>query len=1778
MARVFRKAKDRVSHMMKTHFSPAALCAAFPLALLANPLGFVEEMRAVEAEFATPVEAAKAELKLRDLPKGMTRAFGCRWDDANALQAAKGEMMTRAGVKGTFFLNGGNPKFYADIAPGLIAAGHAIGNHGFSHAFMQELPPNRVWREILEQRIALETRLDVPVVAYAAPYGWPFTPDPGRKELIAKMLLASGHYVSGDCGVREQGWKLPDCWYGLARFSANDGKPNPAEFAKQLGWAEAYLAKNPAVRNLVFGIHAGCDAAGDRVQEGLLKELVSKHPDWWMANCAEYGAARYAADYGRVRKVKVQGTTAVWEVAGFRPVDLGAAVPPGYDFTVKPRSVRSAGDELRAGRLEFRAACADASGVSSKLPGVRLAILPDPVRANLTVTVENVSGGQLAEVTGVAYAPPEWTDQRFVFMAGALAAGQVWKKTFALSFAGREDYREGEALYAVSVDWKADSRPAGRPNAGSRRGGVVRRLYATARVSAAKKPGTATPRDTALTMGPFDAKAFDEKAWIAQSKPGAALADLGTAKNERWIHLADPQRHALTVYANMPYGTPLDPEYRRLTHPFLGANGVRLIAVEFTAPDDAESTLYSTFARRRNKSVVYLNGVKYPVTSATMPIPVVRGVNRLIANVPLETDDVPTSEQMTVCRGGLANPLTFRAIREESKPPPSIGDWLDVDPRGARLRIGSKGFNVDLCTADWKKGVRRGASGSAAVERTAMLPGGGYETVGRVRLGADELALHERLEVADARHATLTIEIGDGQRPFGLGWAVMSAIFGNAEWRRGDVLLDGKVVPLPPGRENVTVRGVREIVLPASGGKVRMTGRFDLLIADISKSSYAPDSTMLRIYGNPGSGSSVTRVAWNADLAFEPDRGVQLDLRKAMNVGFRDESAGDGKGGWSDQGPDNDLRTMPLGERMCDNIVFDVVDPAKNGGRSCIGLRGAHASAYPRRREVAFKEPVQGRFLNVLHAIAFPAGRRTGRIVATFADGYRQEIDVVDNVHVGNFWHPSPARDTAIGWNGRNSSTEVGLHVTRFALERSGLVGLAFESVGDGSTWMIVAATVTPKKTPSVEKRKLVMAADADWLPIDGRTRVKDGTALDFSFLLDAPAGKYGFARTGKGGKLVFEQRPDEPRRFYGANLGFELNFLSDKSLIDEMVEDFARLGYNIVRFHHYDGQLLKSRREGAGYMEFDPKRLDAMDYTFAQMKKRGIYATMDMFINRNANLWPVEGYEKENVDRGSHKALIWAHEGFNRQFVDYSLALLTHVNPYTGMKWGEDPALIDIDCVNEDAVTWTVSCPYAKPVYERLFAAWAERTGVSAEELAADRSRQWNRFLVDFYPQAFRETEAKFRAAGVRPFLTDQNHGTQILGLLTREPYGIVENHFYYWHPRSLKGAWGLPAAVGTTSSKVGLESELMSMAFTRDLTRPFAVTEWDYVRPMPYAGEGGLLCGAYAALQDWDALVRFDYESSERRLAAGEGAGEWFSIAHDPTRLMSERMAACLYTRGDVRKSDVCVPVIVSRRHFDEPGAKTDLDVIARRIGLVAKTGYVLFTPGERLPLPKAVRAVITCDRAGVEAAEQAGLVHVDSNDYATAFPTLVKAGVLPDGSEDGATRTYRSQTGELTIDAGAPSFCVTTPRSEGFAQEAGANVKGRFADVTLRRCHGVFFIAALGEDCLADASRYLLMHTTHQLASGTEFENEEMAVQLTYGKLPLLVRRGEAEVALDRDLTGFRLYALGPDGTRGEELPLKVAGGKTTFVLSTAKALAYELVRAGRAASRTKLGFQN
>ncbi|MBI2194988.1 MAG: hypothetical protein HYU36_23655 [Planctomycetes bacterium] len=66
-----------------------------------------------------------------------------------------------------------------------------------------------------------------------------------------------------------------------------------------------------------------------------------------------------------------------------------------------------------------------------------------------------------------------------------------------------------------------------------------------------------------------------------------------------------------------------------------------------------------------------------------------------------------------------------------------------------------------------------------------------------------------------------------------------------------------------------------------------------------------------------------------------PKEFFPVDLRPACNESHIDPVPGDGKG-WLDWGPNNDLSRMPVGNIQFEEIPFQVLDPASNGGKSIV--------------------------------------------------------------------------------------------------------------------------------------------------------------------------------------------------------------------------------------------------------------------------------------------------------------------------------------------------------------------------------------------------------------------------------------------------------------------------------------------------------------------------------------------------------------------------------------------------------------------------------------------------------------------------------------------------------------------------------------------------------------------------------------------------------------------------------------------------------------------------
>ena len=179
----------------------------------------------------------------------------------------------------------------------------------------------------------------------------------------------------------------------------------------------------PGIPRIGLGTHSTCNEAGNALQEKLLREFCL-NPDWAQLNDWEYGAYRYEATHGEVRKIAVNGATATFEATRFAAVWTGDAIPLSLKFAgAQPVSARTADRtlvrELRGTwtlphaqgreRLHGRIARADEGGVCQDFPGLRVAVEPDEAAGRLVVRVMNQTGCDLRELRVVAAFPPKWT-------------------------------------------------------------------------------------------------------------------------------------------------------------------------------------------------------------------------------------------------------------------------------------------------------------------------------------------------------------------------------------------------------------------------------------------------------------------------------------------------------------------------------------------------------------------------------------------------------------------------------------------------------------------------------------------------------------------------------------------------------------------------------------------------------------------------------------------------------------------------------------------------------------------------------------------------------------------------------------------------------------------------------------------------------------------------------------------------------------------------------------------------------------------------------------------------------------------------------------------------------------------------------------------------------------------------------------------------------------------------------------------------------------------------
>ncbi len=178
-----------------------------------------------------------------------------------------------------------------------------------------------------------------------------------------------------------------------------------------------------------------------------------------------------------------------------------------------------------------------------------------------------------------------------------------------------------------------------------------------------------------------------------------------------------------------------------------------------------------------------------------------------------------------------------------------------------------------------------------------------------------------------------------------------------------------------------------------------------------------------------------------------------VDLKPYVNQGFRN-NAERGKmwSGWTDEG-DNDLRHIPLGEDNAEKkywemvyhqelkdkqiflgVPFDIIDPAKNMGKSCLFLKGIERDYFPGKVE-GIKVNAQLEKLYFLHASAWTFSSDVGKYIIHYTDGTHIEIPLIKGKNIADWWGPKDLPEAKVAWSGENPESHqvVGLYIMPWA-------------------------------------------------------------------------------------------------------------------------------------------------------------------------------------------------------------------------------------------------------------------------------------------------------------------------------------------------------------------------------------------------------------------------------------------------------------------------------------------------------------------------------------------------------------------------------------------------------------------------------------------------------------------------------------------------------------------------------------------------------------------------
>lgn len=481
-------------------------------------------------------------------------------------------------------------------------------------------------------------------------------------------------------------------------------------------------------------------------------------------------------------------------------------------------------------------------------------------------------------------------------------------------------------------------------------------------------------------------------------------------------------------------------------------------------------------------------------------------------------------------------------------------------------------------------------------------------------------------------------------------------------------------------------------------------------------------------------------------------------------------------------------------------------------------------------------------------------------------------------------------------------------------------IALVTDRMEAGKTYPLNFTLKLPQPVQFFPGPASVPSCTEGWYEFTGKSPIPAESEWALTSWLEAPAGKHGRIRA-EGDQLIYNRKPIQ---LWGLNVSFA-HCAPERNLAERRADFYAALGINSVRLHKYaEGPGWAGIMSPESNVEYDPEKLDRMDYFVAALKQRGIYTKLSpVFMmklgpgDRERIPYMEELGEMRGNRLDPRHGSIYVSEELQDLLIEQVVKLLKHTNPHTGLTYAEDPAIAFLEIFNEDSAlfggingvlsrsptlrkrTGERFADWLKAKYgteEAFLEAWGPdalnhdalaNQRVPQDESWAERriypvGNPWffdpdnlntsqkpierrlldtMRFLYELQNEFYAKAAKAYRQAGYQGELIASNW---VAGRAMSHLYNLHSDYLIGTIDRHNYFGESRRFAFNNQSMLANPGGGMFSASLNQVDGRPFMLSEWIHVERNENGVEGPAIIGAYGmGLQGWD--VSYPFQNSD-------------------------------------------------------------------------------------------------------------------------------------------------------------------------------------------------------------------------------------------------------------------------------------------------------------------------